>query len=161
MLEFKIKKPGSYLLSHLISSIIGVRELDFRVRYGNGYYLSTMATRHYLQFSQLSCMSPPFARGLTRVLRACTADFRHNQHILKEKEVLSSDNMVKPHDRLVLIGSYITVFGPSAYQPDSLSGVFRGVEPPGMVYLEVGFPLRCFQRLSLPNVATQRLPLAG
>ena len=27
------------------SSIIGVRELDFRVRNGNGYYLSTMATR--------------------------------------------------------------------------------------------------------------------
>ena len=34
-----------------LSSIIGVRELDFRVRYGNGYFLSTMATRHLL----LSC----------------------------------------------------------------------------------------------------------
>ena len=41
---FKIKKPGSNLLSRL-SSIIGVRELDFRVRDGNGYNLSTMATR--------------------------------------------------------------------------------------------------------------------
>ena len=29
-----------------------------------------------------------------------------------------------------------------------------------MSHLEGGFPLRCFQRLSLPNVATQRLPLA-
>ena len=29
-----------------------------------------------------------------------------------------------------------------------------------MIYLEVGFPLRCFQRLSLPNVDTQHLPLA-
>ena len=28
----------------LKSSIIGVRELDFRVRNGNGYFLSTMAT---------------------------------------------------------------------------------------------------------------------
>ena len=28
-------------------SIIGVRELDFRVRYGNGYCLSTMATGIY------------------------------------------------------------------------------------------------------------------
>ena len=37
------KKSGSYLLSRR-SSIIGVRELDFRVRYGNGYCLSTMAT---------------------------------------------------------------------------------------------------------------------
>ena len=43
----EIKKPGSYLLSHLISSIIGVRELDFRVRDGNGYCLSTMATGRY------------------------------------------------------------------------------------------------------------------
>jgi hypothetical protein len=29
-----------------------------------------------------------------------------------------------------------------------------------MSHLEEGFPLRCFQRLSLPNVATQQLPLA-
>ena len=29
-----------------------------------------------------------------------------------------------------------------------------------MGHLEVGFPLRCFQRLSLPDVATRRLPLA-
>jgi len=27
-------------------------------------------------------------------------------------------------------------------------------------HLEVGFPLRCFQRLSAPHLATQRLPLA-
>ncbi len=47
------------------------------------------------------------------------------------------------------------------YQPGSLPGAFRGVKPPGMVHLEVGFPLRCFQRLSLPNVATQHVPLAG
>ena len=38
------KKSGSYLLSRDEPSIIGVRELDFRVRNGNGYYLSTMAT---------------------------------------------------------------------------------------------------------------------
>jgi hypothetical protein len=50
---------------------------------------------------------------------------------------------------------------PPTYQPGSLPGAFKGVEPLGMVYLEVGFPLRCLQRLSLPNVATQRLPLAG
>jgi hypothetical protein len=47
-----------------------------------------------------------------------------------------------------------------AYQPDIVSGVFRALKVPGMSHLEVGFPLRCFQRLSLPNVATQHLPLA-
>ena len=35
-----------------------------------------------------------------------------------------------------------------------------GVKLPGESNLEVGFPLRCFQRLSLPNVATLHLPLA-
>ena len=50
---------------------------------------------------------------------------------------------------------------PATYQPDSLSGVFRRVKPSGMIYLEDGFPLRCFQRLSIPNVATLHLPLAG
>ena len=29
---------------------------------------------------------------------------------------------------------------------------------PGSAHLEVGFPLRCFQRLSLPDVATRRCP---
>ena len=31
---------------------------------------------------------------------------------------------------------------------------------PGMPHLEAGFPLRCFQRLSLPDLDTRHLPLA-
>jgi len=49
---------------------------------------------------------------------------------------------------------------PPTYQPGSLPGVFRGIKSPGMIYLEVGFPLRCLQRLSLPNLATLHVPLA-
>ncbi len=49
---------------------------------------------------------------------------------------------------------------PAAYQPDSVSGVFRGIEFPGKSNLEAGFPLRCFQRLSVPNLATRHLLLA-
>ena len=48
----------------------------------------------------------------------------------------------------------------SAYQPDVLSGTFSPLIVDGMSHLEEGFPLRCFQRLSLPNVATQQIPLA-
>ena len=41
--RFKIKKPAaSYFPA--FSSIIGAEVLDFRVRNGNGYFLSTMAT---------------------------------------------------------------------------------------------------------------------
>ena len=36
-----------------------------------------------------------------------------------------------------------------------------GQKSPGRSNLEVGFPLRCFQRLSLPDVDTRHLPLAG
>ena len=38
------KKSRQLSTFPLVSSIIDVRELDFRVRNGNGYYLSTMAT---------------------------------------------------------------------------------------------------------------------
>ena len=49
---------------------------------------------------------------------------------------------------------------PPAYQPDLLSGTFRTLKVSGMAHLEEGFPLRCFQRLSHPNMATQQIPLA-
>ncbi len=47
-----------------------------------------------------------------------------------------------------------------AYRPGLLPGVFSHLKGDGMTHLEVGFPLRCFQRLSLPNLATQQMPLA-
>ena len=41
------KKAGGHLLSRDGPSIIGAAELDFRVRYGNGYGLRAMATGTY------------------------------------------------------------------------------------------------------------------
>ena len=38
------EKPGDDLLSHHEGSTIGVRELNFRVRNGNGWFLSAIAT---------------------------------------------------------------------------------------------------------------------
>ena len=50
---------------------------------------------------------------------------------------------------------------PASYQPGSVPGAFRRIMSSGKSHLEVGFPLRCFQRLSLPNLDTRHLPLAG
>ena len=50
---------------------------------------------------------------------------------------------------------------PAAYRPRVVRGALRGAKLPGMSRLEAGFPLRCFQRLSVPDLATRRLPLAG
>ena len=110
------------------------------------------------------CLIPKAPRACPGLLpsRASRRPSSNAQGILTDTVCLpENDNMVKPHDLLVLIGSCIAAFIPSAYRPGSLPGVFRRVIPSVMIYLEVGFPLRCFQRLSLPDVATQRLPLAG
>ena len=64
---------------------------------------------------------------------------------------------------LVHLSSPITRFTLNAYQTVSLTVTlfkFKRFELDENTYLEVGFPLRCFQRLSSPYIATQRLPLA-
>ena len=73
---------------------------------------------------------------------------------------LRNGNMVKPHGLLVPVGTRIAALAPPAYQPGSLPGAFRGIASPAMTCLGAGFPLRCFQRLSLPDVATRHLLLA-
>ena len=52
--------------------------------------------------------------------------------------------------------SHITMLPHPTYQRRSLQRLFRRHKVSGKSYLEVGFPLRCFQRLSLPNIATRR-----
>ena len=63
--------------------------------------------------------------------------------------------MTKPHERLVSV----SLTPHSAYTSDlstsSSTTALQGVAP-GRPSLEVGFPLRCFQRLSSPDTATQR-----
>ena len=64
--------------------------------------------------------------------------------------------MVKPNGRLVRVSSRITALPPPAYQSRSLRLAFLGDRSPlGKPYLEASFSLRCFQRLSLPDFATE------
>ena len=81
------KKPAATYFP-AFSSIIGAGELDFRVRYGNGYCLSAMATgilNRIIYFRN----TPPKRR------------------IPEESEkgtMKENDNMAKPHGLLVLLG---------------------------------------------------------
>ena len=56
-------------------------------------------------------------------------------------------------DRSYRFAERISPLTRAADQPRGLRGVFRLAT--WNVYLEVGFSLRCFQRLSLPHLATQ------
>src|SRR5438270_11998035 len=61
-------------------------------------------------------------------------------------------------DRLVRLSSSVTGCPPAAYQPASLAGVLPLASETS--HLGGGFALRCFQRLSRPDIATELLPLA-
>ena len=63
--------------------------------------------------------------------------------------------VVKPHGRLVLVSSTCCHASTSSLSNSSSRSALQGTEVPGKSHLEVGFPLRCFQRLSDPNLATQ------
>src|SRR5580658_9391894 len=65
--------------------------------------------------------------------------------------------MVKPNGRLVRVSSRIAALPPPAYQSRSLRLAFLDRRSGlGKPYLGASFSLRCFQRLSLPDFATER-----
>ena len=63
---------------------------------------------------------------------------------------------VKPHEQLVSVS--LTHY--CASTPDLSTSwsrtTLQGAQGPGRTHLETSFPLRCFQRLSLPHLATLR-----
>ncbi len=63
--------------------------------------------------------------------------------------------VVKPHDRLVRVSSTCCHASTSRLSTRWSTWGLQGLAP-GRPYLGVGFPLRCFQRLSFPSIATQR-----
>ena len=81
------KKPAATYFP-ASSSIIGAGELDFRVRYGNGYCLSAMATGI-----------------LNRIIPSGTRRTQSEDSGKPEKGTMKeNDNMAKPHGLLVLLG---------------------------------------------------------
>ena len=63
---------------------------------------------------------------------------------------------VKPHGQLVRVSS----MDYSTYTPRLSTSwsrtTLKGSQAPGKSHLKASFPLRCFQRLSLPHIATRR-----
>src|SRR6267154_1973512 len=63
---------------------------------------------------------------------------------------------VKPHGQLVQVSS--RPHGPCTpcLSTSWSRTTLQGGQAPGKSHLEASFPLRCFQRLSLPHIATRR-----
>ena len=73
---------------------------------------------------------------------------------LERLATLTTD-LVKPHERLVLVSFTHYCASTSSLSNSWSRSALQGTEVPGRSRLEAGFPLRCFQRLSDPNVATR------
>ena len=91
------KKAGGHLLSRDGPSIIGAAELDFRVRYGNGYGLRAMATGIYR-----TCLAVPGGRPLRRA--GPVMDFRTGNYSSRPRSSGGDGNMAKPRGLLVPLG---------------------------------------------------------
>lgn len=73
--------------------------------------------------------------------------------VIRARRVKTSDDWDRSAQRL-------TALTPPAHPPGSLPGSLPASHR-GRPHLGAGFPLRCFQRLSLPHMATQLMPLEG
>ena len=115
-------------------STIGAEGLYFRVRDGNGCGPFAIAAEN----------SENYQPGATTF----------NNDMIRQAGV-DKKLKVKPHDRLVLLD--FTRYRASICSlstSSSSTGLWGTI--PGSANLEVGFPLRCIQRLSNPYIATQR-----
>ena len=143
-------------------SIFGAGELDFRVRDGNGYGLSASVTR-ILLLDVIGCVRARdarlrFERGRREgrsTISSLSKSFDRSDSIspltLGQKLKWSSPRPLVP---LSFIRHRTSTCGLSSRW--STCGLTR--LPGGEPHLQASFALRCFQRLSLPNIATQRCP---
>src|SRR6266849_1628113 len=71
-------------------------------------------------------------------------------------ELCAHGYRVKPHGQLVQVSS--RPYGPCTpcLSTSWSRTTLQGGQAPGKSHLEASFPLRCFQRLSLPHIATRR-----
>ena len=77
-------------------------------------------------------------------------------HNLLKALTVGQSYRVKPHGQLVLVSlTHYCASTPSLSTSWSRT-TLQGAQGPGKTHLETSFPLRCFQRLSLPHLATRQ-----
>ena len=144
-------------------STIGSGGLNFRVRDGNGCdpsdiatgKVATVHTKGKLQVSASSksrCALKCFPGGCVGRIQASALA---PSPLLPGKRGVQEMGESKPLDQLVPVSSTrYRAYTPGLSTSSSSTGL-QGLAP-GIPVLEVGFPLRCFQRLSNRHMATQR-----
>ena len=98
-------------------------------------------------FTDLRILIVEYLSGLERLAQ------RESLNLTQSR--LVQFDLVKPHERLVSVSFTHYCASTSDLSNSSSWSALQGTEVPGRSRLKDGFPLRCFQRLSTPNIATQ------
>ena len=113
-------------------STIGAGGLNFRVRNGNGWVPSAIATRRHV-----------------------AEDVSHPQNWLRDQVRGGARRSPRPI-RIRQLNALLRLHLGPIYLVIFEGSYLTGKPVSGKSHLEGGFALRCFQRLSLPHLATQR-----
>ena len=140
-------------------NIIGAEAFHCPVRDGKEWDHLAMVIRHNrcrrLSGRSANSQSRPLARGSDSWLRPFSEERIECAGLILDDRCRQSYR-VKPHEQLVLV----SLTGYPASTPSLSTSwsrtTLQGAQGPGKTHLETSFPLRCFQRLSLPHIATRQ-----
>src|SRR6185369_4618941 len=159
------KKPRHSLRARGLSSTYGLAVTYFRVR---NCTLSSAQTRFTVLFGMgrggSRLLWPPdwswarrFGAVTPRSAGRDSKEARWDFEIAPRlRDCLAHGYRVKPHGQLVRVSS--RPYGPctSRLSTSWSRTTLQGSRAPGKSHLGASFPLRCFQRLSLPHIVTRR-----
>ena len=144
-------------------TIIGDAAFHGPVRDGKGWYHRSIVIRHNLS---TSCKAAGPIRREDRFRRNGIVSLswvvRHPQLCFAVQRRLESDDppdslqsyRVKPHGQLVPVSLTCHHASTPGLSTSWSRTTLKGDQVPGRSHLQASFPLRCFQRLSLPHIAT-------
>ena len=134
-------------------STIGAEQLSFRVRNGTGRFPLAMAAETLLMFQSFKSMDATTHGGANNhsswFMRFSTVHREPLSGRSTKNGVLSNHRLISTGQLHVLPRFHIRPINPVVWLGASRPKAWKS-------HLEAGFPLRCFQRLSIPNVANQR-----
>jgi hypothetical protein len=152
-------RPGSDLLSQGLShSTIGAEEFNGRVRDGIGFKLLARTTRpakdkdtKQARTRSVRAQSPGLTRGPRSAYAKVFVSMDCRVKPGNDKETMDTENESNQANRTISTGKLHALLRFHT-RPINVV-VFHGSQ--GNTRFEVGFPLRCFQRLSRPYIAMQ------
>jgi hypothetical protein len=130
------------------STIIGAKSFHGPVRDGKGWYRHAMVIRLDLYGHRPHGRGPESGRSSFTLSVVSTKRCHHWRNCQGYRD--------KPYGQLVLVSLMHYCTSTPSLSTSWSRTTLQGAQGSGKSHLKASFPLRCFQRLSLPNLATRQ-----